>query len=247
MVESSDVKGFYEGFADDVLLDDFRRFNLRQDAVRRFCRRFVPRGARVLEVGCGVGIVSKYLRSRGCRVVGLDLSENNVRIAESYAGASGCEFKVLDIIENAAELASLGTFDAILLSDVIEHIPKERYPALFDALEPRLQDAGIVLLTLPSPEYQEYLKANHPDRLQVVDETVELADITGATSLRLMYFVSRDVWEKNQYNHVVLTAERAYDSTPIEMTVLERIGYRIKKRLWRLRNRSFLARQRRKR
>jgi hypothetical protein len=151
---------------------------------------------------------------------------------------------VFDILENASELPSLGTFDAILLPDVIEHIPKERYPALFAALEQRLVDAGIMLLTFPSPEYQEYLKANHPDRLQVVDETIGLADITGATSLRLIYFASRDVWEKNQYNHVVLTADRDYDPTPLEMTFFEKLRYRFRKRLWRYRNRAFLARQR---
>ena len=246
MAESSDVKEFYERFADDVLLEDFRRFNLRQDAVRQLCRRFVPRGARVLEVGCGVGIISKYLASLGCSVVGLDLSENNIRVATAYAGSGRCEFKVLDVVAGAPELASLGTFDAILLPDVLEHIPKDRYALLFTTLQERLSESGKILLTFPSPEYQRHLKASHPERLQVVDETVELADITRAASLRLEYFSSCDVWEKNQYNHVVLSADREYDPAPIAMAFFERFRYRVKKRVWRWRNRSFLARFRRK-
>ncbi|UCH85563.1 MAG: methyltransferase domain-containing protein [Candidatus Latescibacterota bacterium] len=245
MAESSDVKRFYEGFADNVLLEDFRRFNLRQDAVRRLCRRFIPNGSRVLEVGCGVGIISKYIASLGCRVVGLDLSENNIRIAEAYAGTGDCEFKVFDVIAGAAELPSFGIFDVILLPDVIEHIPKNHYPSLFEALEARLTDEGKILLTFPSPQYQRHLKAKHPDRLQVVDETVELTDITESTSLRPQYFSSCDVWEKNQYNHVVLITDRAHDPTPVEMTFLGRLRYRFSKRLWRFKNRSFLARLRR--
>jgi trans-aconitate 2-methyltransferase len=243
MNETPDVKGFYEQFAGDVLLGDFRRFNLRHEAIRDLCRRFVTRGSRVLEVGCGVGIISKFLQSLDCRVVGVDISENNIRIAEAYAGSRNCEFMLLDVVEDTGRLAPLGVFDAILLPDVIEHIPKARYPELFKALEGVLCPSGRVLLTFPSPGYQEHLKAHHPERLQVVDETVELDDIMNATSLELHYFARRDVWKKNQYTHMVIASGRAFDPAPVEMRFLERLRYRIMKRLWRIRNRPFVAKQ----
>ncbi|MEJ2722066.1 MAG: class I SAM-dependent methyltransferase [bacterium] len=177
------------------------------------------------------------------RVVGVDISENNIGIAEAYAGVfDNAEFRVLDIIENADQMDALGVFDVILLPDVIEHIPKDRYTALFGSLERALSPSGRVLLTFPSPGYQEYLRSHHPEHLQVVDETVRPADIVSSTSLELHYYSRRDVWMRKQYVHVVLAAGRTFDPTPIGMTFFAKQRYRIMKRLWRLKNRSFLAR-----
>jgi 2-polyprenyl-3-methyl-5-hydroxy-6-metoxy-1,4-benzoquinol methylase len=237
---SSEVKEFYDEFAERVLLRDFRYLNLRQEAIKQLCTRFVPSGARVLEIGCGVGIIAKHLQSLGSYVLSLDISERNVEIAGAYAGSSKGDFIVLDVVEQAAELDKHGEFDVVLLPDVIEHIPKTRYPDLFATIEKRLSPGGRVLLTYPSPEYQEYLRANKPDVLQVVDETVLLTDILAATSLRPLYFDYRDVWQRHQYNHLVLGADLSFDAHPLETSWAREVRYRIRKYRWRASNRSFL-------
>ena len=79
-------------------------------------------------------------------------------------------------------------FDAILVPDVLEHIPKERQRALFERIENLLGPRGIVLITYPSPEYQEYLRRERPELLQVVDETLRLSEILAITSLRPRVF-----------------------------------------------------------
>jgi 2-polyprenyl-3-methyl-5-hydroxy-6-metoxy-1,4-benzoquinol methylase len=234
------TRDFYDKFSDEVLLGDFRRLNLRQQEIKRLCREFVPHGARVLEIGCGVGIISKYLQTLRCSVVGVDLSPKNIEIARAYAGSSRCEFKVIEVMEQASELEACGVFDVVLLPDVIEHIPKDRHGDLFATIERQLSTAGRVILTFPSPEYQDYLKTNDPGALQVVDETVELEEILRSTTLSLLYFSSRDVWHTNQYHHVVLTADRSFNAVPLEMSRLGSLDYRIRKRLWRMRNRLFL-------
>jgi SAM-dependent methyltransferase len=246
MGPSRNTRDFYNAFAAEVLLEDFGRLNQRQDAVRELCREFVPRGARVLEVGCGAGINAKFLQTIASHVVGIDISDRNIEVAREYASAPNAVFKVLDVLHSAEDLSEMGPFDAIVLPDVIEHVPLELHGRLFEALESVLAERGRVILTYPSPEYQEHLKKHEPKKLQLVDETVELADILRHTSLRPCYFRYRDVWHVNQYVHLVLTSDRSFRGEEAVLTPVERFRYRVRKRTWRYRNRAFLKRMRRR-
>ena len=246
MAPSCDSKEFYNAFSSEVLLEDFQRLNLRQDAVRELCREFVPRGARVLEVGCGVGINAKFLQRIASRVVGVDISDRNIEVATEYAAAPNTEFKLLDILHAGDDLAALGPFEVIVLPDVIEHVPIELHSRLFGVIERTLAAPGRVILTYPSPEYQEYLKKYDPKALQLVDETIELADILRHTSLRPCYFRYKHVWHKNQYVHLVLTSDPLFRNESVIPAVGGRFRYRVRKRLWRYRNRAFLKRMKRR-
>ena len=246
MEPSRESRDFYNTFAGEVLLEDFRRLNLRQDAVRTLCKEFVPNGARVLEVGCGVGINARFLRTIASRVVGIDISDRNIEVASEYAGAPNTEFRLLDILHASDDLAGLGPFDVVVLPDVIEHVPLELHGRLFATIERILAVPGRVLVTYPSPGYQEYLKKHEPKALQLVDETVQLDDILRHTSLRPCYFSYKHVWHMNQYVHLVLTSDHAFRGEDVVATPAGRFRYRVRKRLWRFRNRGFLKRMRRK-
>jgi len=246
MEPSRDSREFYNAFSGEVLLEDFRRLNLRQVAVRELCREFVPRGARVLEIGCGVGINAKFLQSIASRVVGVDISDRNIEVAREYAAAPNTEFKLLDVLHAEEDLAAMGPFDAVVLPDVIEHVPAELHARLFATIERVLAVPGRVIATYPSPEYQEYLRKNDPKALQLVDETIELADILRHTSLRPCYFRYKDVWHKNQYVHLVLTSDLAFRGETASLTAIGRIRYRVRKRLWRYRHGAFLKRVKRR-
>ncbi len=56
----------------------------------------LPRGARILDAGCGNGRHAHYLHQKGYRVTGIDLSEKNIRAASSQA-TEGLEFFIHDI------------------------------------------------------------------------------------------------------------------------------------------------------
>lgn len=74
------------------------------------------RGVRVLEVGSGYGDILIYLKSRGCEVLGTDLSE-----AASRKGAEqGVEIRVGNLADLRLPAAS---FDAAILSHSLEHVP----------------------------------------------------------------------------------------------------------------------------
>ncbi len=78
-------------------------------------------GLRVLDIGCGGGLLSEPLSRMGATVVGADPSEKNIGIATTHAADSGA---VVDYRAVTAEqLAEAGeTFDVVLNMEVVEHV-----------------------------------------------------------------------------------------------------------------------------
>ena len=78
-------------------------------------------GLRILDIGCGGGLLSEPMARLGAQVVGADAAEKNVAIARHHAAQSGL---TVDYIHAAAEdLAAWGErFDLILNMEVIEHV-----------------------------------------------------------------------------------------------------------------------------
>jgi SAM-dependent methyltransferase len=114
--------------------------------------RFVPSGARLLEIGCGRGIVVEYLRAHGLDCLGCELA--SLEVPPHLAG-------VLFAGEDAFGLAPglRREIGALLVLDVLEHLsdPEEFLRRALDAYP----EATRVLITLPArPElwsnYDEY-------------------------------------------------------------------------------------------
>jgi len=78
-------------------------------------------GLRMLDIGCGGGILSEPLARLGGAVVGADPSESNIEIARHHAGQSGV---TVDYRATTAEaLAEAGErFDVVLAMEVVEHV-----------------------------------------------------------------------------------------------------------------------------
>ena len=78
-------------------------------------------GLRVLDIGCGGGLLSEPLARMGAEVVGADASEVNIEVARLHADQSGVE---VDYRATTAEaLAAAGeTFDVVLNMEVVEHV-----------------------------------------------------------------------------------------------------------------------------
>ena len=115
------------------------------DAKPAFLELIDPRGLRVLDLGCGGGHNGALLKHAGAReVVGIEL----------HAGAAAQARKRLDAVVQGnlahLDLAQLGDepFDAILASDVLEHLA-EPEAVLARALT-RLRPGGVVVVSLPN-------------------------------------------------------------------------------------------------
>lgn len=99
---------------------------IRDQALYRFRRDASARqpfeGLRLLDIGCGGGLLSEPMTRLGFQVTGVDASERNIGTASAHAAEQGL---VIDYRASTAEaLVAAGEplFDAILNMEVIEHV-----------------------------------------------------------------------------------------------------------------------------
>ncbi|RMH41401.1 MAG: bifunctional 2-polyprenyl-6-hydroxyphenol methylase/3-demethylubiquinol 3-O-methyltransferase UbiG [Alphaproteobacteria bacterium] len=99
-------------------------------------------GLRLLDIGCGGGLLSEPMARLGAEVVGADAAEGNIPVAALHARQSGLE---IDYRHTTAEaLAEAGEqFDVVLNMEVVEHVPD---PAEFLATCARLVRPGGIMI-----------------------------------------------------------------------------------------------------
>ena len=79
-------------------------------------------GLRVLDAGCGGGLLCEPMARLGATVTGIDPGEGAIPVAKAHAEAQGLaiDYRVATV----EELATAGeTFDAVLAMEVVEHLP----------------------------------------------------------------------------------------------------------------------------
>ncbi len=78
-------------------------------------------GLRVLDIGCGGGILCEPLTRLGASVVGVDPSESNIAVAQQHAARSGL---TIDYRNSTVEALAQGgeVFDVVLAMEVVEHV-----------------------------------------------------------------------------------------------------------------------------
>jgi cyclopropane-fatty-acyl-phospholipid synthase len=127
--------------SEDQSLDD------AQEAKKRHisAKLKIQPGQRVLDIGSGWGGLAMYIgRHFGADVVGLTLSEEQLKVSSKRASADGLskivKFRLQDF-RNVDE-----KFDRIVSVGMFEHVGKKEYPTFFDVVRRSLKENGIVLL-----------------------------------------------------------------------------------------------------
>ncbi len=78
-------------------------------------------GIRVLDIGCGGGILSESLAALGCAVHGIDVVAKNIGVAATHARREGLDIRYETTTAEA--LAAAGhTYDVVLNMEVVEHV-----------------------------------------------------------------------------------------------------------------------------
>lgn len=120
---------------------DQKRLKFISDAVKKR----VGENGRVLDVGCGNGIISMHLGQQGFNVTGIDVSEKTIQTARQNNPFPNVTFRV----QSAEELMASGAlFDVIVCSEVLEHLHNPG--ALLETLNNSLTDRGILIVTVPN-------------------------------------------------------------------------------------------------
>jgi 2-polyprenyl-3-methyl-5-hydroxy-6-metoxy-1,4-benzoquinol methylase len=111
------------------------------------CIDWVPRGARVLELGCSSGFVgARLIVEKGCTVVGAEIDPR----AADEARAVGLEVHVGSLEDPAflAEIDALGPFDVVIAADVLEHLADP--PPVLERMKRWIANNGYAIIAVPN-------------------------------------------------------------------------------------------------
>lgn len=119
---------------------------IRDQALAHFGRapgRRPFEGLRLLDVGCGGGLVCEPMARLGFSVTGVDPSESNIVVAGEHATASGLTVDYRTATAEALVIDKAGSFDLVLNLEVVEHAPD---PAAFLRTTLRLVAPGGIMI-----------------------------------------------------------------------------------------------------
>ena len=80
-------------------------------------------GAKVLDVGCGGGILAESMALRGATVTGIDLADKPLKVAELHALESGAQLRYERIAVEALAAREPASFDIVSCMEMLEHVP----------------------------------------------------------------------------------------------------------------------------
>ena len=182
-------------------------------------------GLRILDIGCGGGILSEPLARLGAGVVGVDPSESNIAVARRHADQSQL---TIDYRNDSAEaLAAAGeTFDVVLAMEVVEHVTDLNL--FIDAAATLVKSSGLlfvatlnrtiksfalaivgaefILRWLP-PGTHQWDKFVTPNELEIAIEQSGL-HITGETGVIYNFFADRWQLSSDMDVNYMVVAER---------------------------------------
>ncbi|MED5601175.1 MAG: bifunctional 2-polyprenyl-6-hydroxyphenol methylase/3-demethylubiquinol 3-O-methyltransferase UbiG [Alloalcanivorax venustensis] len=80
-------------------------------------------GKKVIDIGCGGGLLSEGMARRGATVTGIDLGEAPLAVARLHAEQSGVEVEYLQVLAEDIAEQRAGEYDAVTCLEMLEHVP----------------------------------------------------------------------------------------------------------------------------
>ena len=80
-------------------------------------------GKKVVDVGCGGGILAEAMAGKGADVLGIDLAGKSLKVAQLHALESGAKVQYREISAEALAAEQAGQFDVVTCMEMLEHVP----------------------------------------------------------------------------------------------------------------------------
>ena len=80
-------------------------------------------GKKVIDIGCGGGILAESMAKKGADVTGIDLSEKALKVADLHSLESGVQVRYEVIAAEDMAAREAGQYDVVTCMEMLEHVP----------------------------------------------------------------------------------------------------------------------------
>ena len=129
----------------DSIIKDFKLKNKRKPLEK----------VKILDIGCGGGLLSEPMKRLGADVVGIDASEKNIKIAKLHAKKNNLKIKYIN--SSPEKFNTKEKFDVILNMEIIEHV--DNVNIFLKACSKLLKKKGIMFVATLNKTLKSYLFA----------------------------------------------------------------------------------------
>lgn len=114
-------------------------------------------GKRVIDIGCGGGILAESMARKGASVTGIDLSEKALKVADLHSLESGVNVRYKLIAAEAMAAEEAGQYDVVTCMEMLEHVPDPA--AIVQACATLVKPGGHIFMSTLNRNPKAYLFA----------------------------------------------------------------------------------------
>ncbi|MBD3628086.1 class I SAM-dependent methyltransferase [Cyclobacterium sp.] len=227
------VAQFYDEYANNQIRIGVNSRHL--SIIDKLIRSGLKPHHRVLEIGCGIGTVSHLIAKKTPKgsVLAVDISPKSIDQArKTWSNLTNLTFEVSDMKGFQKEG---DTFDFIVLPDVLEHIPVSDHFSLFETISRHSNNNTVIFIHIPAPRFLEWMIEHEPEKLQVIDQPLDTADLVKNISANDFYLEKMETYsvyyEEKDYQYFVFRKSRPVSNIAHRskwIILMSRIWIRIK-------------------
>jgi SAM-dependent methyltransferase len=142
-----------------------------------FCQRthLAPPSGACLELGCGVGRITRFLARRFDHVLGIDISEGHLQLAQSYLRNEQVENVSWLLLRDLEQLQEVEEFDFFYSIIVLQHNPPPVIARLLQTILNKLRSGGGFFFQVPTqPPGYSFSTAGYLERPNLVGTSYEM-------------------------------------------------------------------------
>ncbi|MFZ5352122.1 MAG: class I SAM-dependent DNA methyltransferase [Bacillota bacterium] len=215
-----DLAYYYDILMDDVNYDEWTDF------IIEIAGEYGHNPQDVLDTACGTGNITIPLAKRGCKVYGLDISEDMLAVADCKARKEKLDIKYFS--QNMVELDINIEFDTVLcMCDGINYILKEEdLYKYFCKVYEHLKSNGLIIFDISSAYKLKYSLGNNTffqekNNIYYIWDNI-YNEIEKTVEMNIVFFVPQDkLYRKFEEYHI----QKAYESKDI-IKMLKQAGFR---------------------